>query len=130
MNEPRGHDVMSGALLTDPCHPEADIGVIYIETGGYLPMCGHDTIGVCTALIESGLIPVVEPITSLKLRHASRVGLKWISLFQDGKAKEVSFCNIPAFLLKHITVDVEDIGTVEAVCAYGGIFMPLSMRNQ
>ena len=38
MNEPRGHDVMSGALLTDPCHPEADIGVIYIETGGYLPM--------------------------------------------------------------------------------------------
>ena len=56
MNEPRGHDVMSGALLTDPCHPEADIGVIYIETGGYLPMCGHDTIGVCTALVESGLI--------------------------------------------------------------------------
>ncbi|MED3096557.1 proline racemase family protein, partial [Bacillus thuringiensis] len=57
MNEPRGHDVMSGALLTNPCHPEADIGVIYIETGGYLPMCGHDTIGVCTALVESGLIP-------------------------------------------------------------------------
>ena len=74
MNEPRGHDVMSGALLTDPCHPDADIGVIYIETGGYLPMCGHDTIGVCTALIESGLIPVVEPITSLRVRYAS-----WLS---------------------------------------------------
>ncbi len=74
MNEPRGHDVMSGALLTDPCHPEADIGVIYIETGGYLPMCGHDTIGVCTALVESGLIPVVEPITSLKTRYTG-----WLS---------------------------------------------------
>ena len=47
--------------------PEADIGVIYIETGGYLPMCGHDTIGVCTALVEAGLIPVQEPVTSIKL---------------------------------------------------------------
>ncbi|WP_285224008.1 proline racemase family protein, partial [Frankia sp. Mgl5] len=62
MYEPRGHDVMSGALLVEPCHPEADLGVIYIETGGYLPMCGHDTIGVCTAVVEMGLIPVAEPL--------------------------------------------------------------------
>ncbi|ASI73160.1 MULTISPECIES: proline racemase family protein [Bacillus cereus group] len=121
MNEPRGHDVMSGALLTDPCHPEADIGVIYIETGGYLPMCGHDTIGVCTALVESGLIPVVEPITSLKLDTPA--GLVEVDIaVQDGKAKEVSFCNIPAFLLKNITVQVKDIGTIEADIAYGGNF--------
>ena len=119
MNEPRGHDVMSGALLTDPCHPEADIGVIYIETGGYLPMCGHDTIGVCTALVESGLIPVVEPITSLKLDTPA--GLVEVDIaVQDGKAKEVSFCNIPAFI-KNITVQVKDIGTIEADIAYGGI---------
>ncbi|ENQ3079143.1 proline racemase family protein [Bacillus sp. WLY-B-L8] len=121
MNEPRGHDVMSGALLTDPCHPKADIGVIYIETGGYLPMCGHDTIGVCTALVESGLIPIQEPVTSLKLDTPA--GLVEVDIaIENGKAKEVSFCNIPAFLLKSISVDVEGIGRVDADIAYGGNF--------
>lgn len=121
MNEPRGHDVMSGALLTDPCHPEADIGVIYIETGGYLPMCGHDTIGVCTALVESGLIPVQDPITSLKIDTPA--GLVEVDIFvENGKAKEVSFCNIPAFLLKSISVDVEGFGQVGVDIAYGGNF--------
>ncbi|GED14174.1 proline racemase family protein [Aneurinibacillus migulanus] len=121
MNEPRGHDVMSGALLTEPCHPEADIGVIYIETGGYLPMCGHDTIGVCTALVESGLIPIQEPITSLKLDTPAGLVEVDISI-ENGKAKEVSFCNIPAFLLKRVSVDVEEIGRVDADIAYGGNF--------
>ncbi|MFB3163853.1 proline racemase family protein [Neobacillus sp. 179-J 1A1 HS] len=121
MNEPRGHDVMSGALLTDPCHPEADIGVIYIETGGYLPMCGHDTIGVCTALVEAGLIPVQEPVTSIKLDTPA--GLVEVEItVENGKAKEVSFCNVPAFLLKSVSVDVEGIGIVDAVIAYGGNF--------
>jgi proline racemase len=121
MNEPRGHDVMSGALLTDPCHKDADIGVIYIETGGYLPMCGHDTIGVCTALVEAGLIPIEEPITSLKLDTPA--GLVEVEIvIENGKAKEVSFCNIPAFQLKSISVDVEGIGLVNADIAYGGNF--------
>jgi proline racemase len=121
MNEPRGHDVMSGALLTDPCHKDADIGVIYIETGGYLPMCGHDTIGVCTALVEAGLIQIEEPITSLKLDTPA--GLVEVEIvIENGKAKEVSFCNIPAFLLKSISVEVEDIGLVHADIAYGGNF--------
>ncbi|WML24701.1 proline racemase family protein [Neobacillus sp. OS1-33] len=121
MNEPRGHDVMSGALLTDPCHLEADIGVIYIETGGYLPMCGHDTIGVCTALVEAGLIPVQEPVTSIKLDTPA--GLVEVEIkIENGKAKEVSFCNVPAFLLKSVSVDVEGIGIVNADIAYGGNF--------
>lgn len=121
MNEPRGHDVMSGVLLTDPCHPEADIGVIYIETGGYLPMCGHDTIGVCTALVEAGLIPVQEPVTSIKMDTPAGLVKAEIKV-ENGKAKEVSFCNVPAFLLKSVSVDVEGIGIVEADIAYGGNF--------
>lgn len=121
MNEPRGHDVMSGALLTDPCHPEADIGVIYIETGGYLPMCGHDTIGVCTVLVASGLIQVQEPITTLKLDTPA--GLVQVEiLIEDGVAKEVSFCNVPSFLLQRISVSVEGVGTLQADIAYGGNF--------
>lgn len=121
MNKPRGHDVMSGVLLTDPCHPEADLGVIYIETGGYLPMCGHDTIGVCTALIETGIIEAKEPVTTLKLDTPAGVVEVEIRV-ENGKAKEVSFCNVPAFLLRRVSVDVEGIGKVKADIAYGGNF--------
>ncbi|MFL0365643.1 proline racemase family protein [Pseudobacillus sp. 179-B 2D1 NHS] len=128
MNEPRGHDVMSGVLLTDPCHPEADIGVIYIETGGYLPMCGHDTIGVCTALVEAGLIPVKEPVTSIKLDTPAGL-VEADIIVENGKAKEVSFCNVPAFLLKSVSVNVEGIGKVEADIAYGGNFYGIIDAN-
>ncbi|HLR75396.1 MAG TPA: proline racemase family protein [Virgibacillus sp.] len=121
MNEPRGHGVMSGALLVDPCHPDADVGVIYIETGGYLPMCGHDTIGFCTALIEAGLIQVKEPYTNLNLDTPA--GLVEVKIkVKDGKAEEVTFANVPAFLLKTITIDVEDIGEINCDIAYGGNF--------
>jgi proline racemase len=121
MFEPRGHDVMSGALLMEPCHPKADVGVIYIETGGYLPMCGHDTIGFCTALVEAGLVPVQEPYTDLKLDTPA--GLVKVRIkVENGKAKEVTFRNIPAFLLKSIHVDVANIGEVYCDIAYGGNF--------
>ncbi|SFB14863.1 proline racemase [Lentibacillus halodurans] len=121
MNEPRGHDVMSGALLVDPCHPDADVGVIYIETGGYLPMCGHDTIGCCTALVEAGMIEIQEPYTTLTLDTPA--GLVEVKIkVAHGKAMEVSFSNVPAFLLKSIEVEVEGIGSVACDIAYGGNF--------
>ncbi|WP_025027900.1 proline racemase family protein [Caldalkalibacillus mannanilyticus] len=121
MFEPRGHDVMSGALLVEPCHPAADIGVIYIETGGYLPMCGHDTIGFCTALVEAGLIAFQEPITSLTLDTPA--GLVEVEMrIKNGKAVEVSFCNIPAFHLQSMEVEVEGMGRVFCDIAYGGNF--------
>src|SRR5690606_18381198 len=108
MYEPRGHEVMSGALLVEPCHPDADIGVIYIETGGYLPMCGHDTIGFCTALVEAGLIPAIEPETKLKLDTPA--GLVEVTIhIEGGQAREVSFRNIPSFLLKSIQLDVDGL---------------------
>src|SRR5699024_683021 len=89
MNEPRGHSVMSGALLTDPCNPEADIGVIYIETGGYLPMCGHDTIGFCTALVEAGIIEIEEKKQNQTLKVDTPAGLVEVNIkIQNGKAKE------------------------------------------
>ncbi|EJL38813.1 proline racemase family protein [Brevibacillus agri] len=126
MYEPCGHDVMSGALVVEPCHPEADVGVIYIETGGYLPMCGHDTIGLCTALVETGMIPVSEPLTRLKLDTPA--GLVEVDIeVEQGKAKEVSFTNIPAFLYKQdVTVTVEGIGPVTCDLAYGGNFYAIT----
>ncbi|MGO0062506.1 4-hydroxyproline epimerase [Brevibacillus fluminis] len=125
MFEPRGHDVMSGALLVDPCHPDADIGVIYIETGGYLPMCGHDTIGFCTALVETGMIPVEEPVTTLKLDTPA--GLVEVAIeVADGKARQVTFQNVPAFLYDSIEVEVEGLGQVACDIAYGGNFYAIT----
>lgn len=126
MYEPRGHDVMSGALLVEPCHPEADVGVIYIETGGYLPMCGHDTIGFCTALAETGMIAVTEPITRVKLDTPA--GLVEVEIqVEDGKAREVSFRNIPAFLYRRdVTVMVDGLGPVTCDIAYGGNFYAIT----
>lgn len=121
MYEPRGHDVMSGALMVEPCHPDADFGVIYMETGGYLPMCGHDTIGFCTALVEAGLLNIHEPFTKIKLDTPA--GLVEVEIkIEDGKAKEVTFCNIPAFLLKSMEVEVDGLGVIPCDIAYGGNF--------
>ncbi len=118
--EPRGHEVMSGCILTEPCDPTADIGVVYIETGGYLPMCGHDTIGVCTALIEGGIFPVDK--TTLRLDTPA--GLVEAKLeIVDGKVTEVTFTNVPSFLYQaDVSVAVESIGDVHLDIAYGGNF--------
>ncbi|UFJ39557.1 proline racemase family protein [Brevibacillus humidisoli] len=125
MFEPRGHEVMSGALLVEPVHPEADVGVIYIETGGYLPMCGHDTIGFCTALVETGIVAAREPITTLKLDTPA--GLVEVSIqVEGGKATSVSFQNIPAFLYRQVEVEVEGIGQVACDLAYGGNFYAIT----
>ena len=121
MNEPRGHSVMSGAIITDPCHPDADLGVIYIETGGYLPMCGHDTIGVCTALVEAKLIDIQTPYTNITLDTPA--GLIDVQIkIEEGIAKEVTFKNVPSFLLKKVDIEDPELGTVECEIAYGGNF--------
>jgi len=122
MFEPRGHSVMSGTILTEPCQPEADIGVIYIEVGGYLPMCGHDTVGVGTALVEAGILPVTEPVTEVTLdTPAGLVHLK-ISV-EDQVARSVTFANIPSFLYRSdVVVDVPELGELVMDIAYGGNF--------
>ena len=120
MYEPRGNEVMSGAVLTTPCTPGADIGVIYIEVGGYLPMCGHDTIGVSTALVEAGMVPVSEPYTHINLDTPAGL-VKVKVLVSDGVAKEVSFTNVPSFVMKKdVTVDVPEYGKITLDISYGG----------
>ncbi|WP_077624387.1 proline racemase family protein [Sediminibacillus massiliensis] len=122
MNEPRGHDIMSGAILQEPCHPEADVGVIFIETGGYLPMCGHDTIGFCTALVEGGLIAYQEPLTKLTLDTPAGL-VKVDILIENDKVISVSFTNVPSFLYKIVKLNVAGIGDGIAIdIAYGGNF--------
>jgi len=120
MYEPRGNNVMSGVVLTEPCNKEADIGAFFIEVGGYMPMCGHDTIGVSTALIESGIIEPIEPVTKITLDTPAglvRVEVK----VKDNVAKKVSFTNVPAFVLaRDKDIDVTGMGKMKVDIAYGG----------
>ncbi len=118
--EPRGSEVMSGTLLTDPCHPDADIGVIFIEVGGYLPMCGHDTIGLCTALVETGKVKVSEPETSIVLDTPAGLVHAVVSV-KGGHAANVRFLGVPSFVLRR-SVHVSTPSGAQAVgdLAYGG----------
>ena len=87
MFEPRGHDMMSGSILYPPCDEANDIGVLFIETSGCLPMCGHGTIGTVTIMIEEGL--VISKIPG-HLRLETPAGLVEVSYEQkNGKVKSV-----------------------------------------
>ena len=111
--EPRGNDYMSCTLITEPCTPGTDVGVLYFETSGWLPMCGHDTIGVSVALIETGMVKVTEPVTVIRLDTAAGV-ITVEAKVERGAVQEVSFTNAPAFVLREdLTVETEDFGAFD-----------------
>ncbi|MEU3712872.1 proline racemase family protein [Streptomyces catenulae] len=122
MYEPRGHSAMSGAVLQPPTRPDADYGVLYIEVSGLLPMCGHGTIGVATVLVETGMVPVTEPVTRVTLDTPA--GLVPVDVrVENGAAVSASFTNVPAFCVAlDRTVEVAGLGTVTYDLAYGGNF--------
>ncbi|SEK36438.1 4-hydroxyproline epimerase [Parapedobacter koreensis] len=121
MFEPRGHDMMSGSILYPPVDPANDIGVLYIETSGCLPMCGHGTIGTVTIAIEEGLI---IPKTTGRLRLETPAGLVFIDYTQEGKkVTSVKLTNVKSFLAAEgISVECPELGILTADVAYGGNF--------
>ncbi|MEV5241897.1 proline racemase family protein [Streptomyces cinnamoneus] len=122
MYEPRGHASMSGAILQPPTRPDADYGVLYIEVSGVLPMCGHGTIGVATVLVETGMVPVSEPVTTVRLDTPAGLVTADVHV-EDGAAKAVTFTNVPAFCVGlDRTVDVPGHGKVTFDLAFGGNF--------
>lgn len=121
MFEPRGHDMMSGSILYPPADKENDIGILFIETSGCLPMCGHGTIGTITVAIEEGLvIPKIPGI----VRAETPAGLVVISYKQNGKKVEsVKLVNVPSFLHSTgISAISHDLGKITLDIAYGGNF--------
>ncbi|MEV3991462.1 proline racemase family protein [Streptomyces sp. NPDC049837] len=122
MYEPRGHAAMSGAVLQPPTRPDADYGVLFIEVSGLLPMCGHGTIGVATVLVDTGMVPVTEPITTVRLDTPA--GLVGVDVrVEDGAATSVTLTNVPAFCVAlGREVKVPGLGTVTYDLAYGGNF--------
>jgi proline racemase len=122
MYEPRGHAAMSGAILQPATRPDCDVGVLYIEVSGCLPMCGHGTIGVATVLVETGMVPVVEPVTRIRLDTPAGVVGADVAV-QDGAARAVTFQNVPAFSVAlDEAVDVPGVGWVRYELAFGGNF--------
>ncbi|MFB8387166.1 proline racemase family protein [Microbacterium sp. NPDC055910] len=122
MNEPRGHSAMSGAILQPPTRPDADWGVLYIEVSGCLPMCGHGTIGVATVLVETGMVPVVEPVTTIRLDTPAGLVVADVAV-KDGHAERVTIRNVPSFVVGlDQTVEVPGLGTVTYDLAFGGNF--------
>ena len=97
MREPRGHSAMSGAILQPPLRDDADWGVLYIEVSGCLPMCGHGTIGVVTTLVETGMVEVREPETTVRLDTPAGLVVARVEV-RDGRAMSVTLRNVPAFL--------------------------------
>lgn len=121
MFEPRGHDMMSGSILYPPHDPQNDVAVLFIETSGCLPMCGHGTIGTITAGIESGLIvPKKEGFVNME----APAGLIKISYsLEQGKVKNVRLVNVPAYLdQQDLTVNCPDLGELKVDVSYGGNF--------
>ena len=121
MFEPRGHDMMSGSILYPPHDPANDVAVLFIETSGCLPMCGHGTIGTITIAIEEGLI---RPREAGKVRMETPAGLVFVTYHQEGKkVKSVKLINVPAYLdSEGLEAECPDLGMLRVDVAYGGNF--------
>ncbi|PKW15723.1 proline racemase family protein [Saccharopolyspora spinosa] len=126
VNEPRGHPAMSGAILQPPAREDADWGVIYIEVSGCLPMCGHGTIGVATVLVETGMVEVVEPVTTVRLETPAGLVVAEVAV-RDGRAESVTIRNVPSFAVElDATVQVPGLGEVRYDMAFGGNFYAIT----
>jgi 4-hydroxyproline epimerase len=129
MFEPRGHDMMSGSILYPPSDPNNDIAVLFIETSGCLPMCGHGTIGTVTIAIEEGLVvPKREGLLNLEVP----AGLVQIEYKQDGKkVTSVKIKNIKSFLAAEgLTADCPGLGELTLDVSYGGNFYAIVDEQQ
>ncbi|MFE1349049.1 proline racemase family protein [Streptomyces sp. NPDC058757] len=122
MYEPRGHAAMSGAILQPATRPDADYGVLFVEVSGLLPMCGHGTIGVATVLVETGMVPVTEPVTTVRLDTPAGLVSADVRV-EDGAARSVTLTNVPAFSVGlDLKTEVPGLGAVTYDLAYGGNF--------
>lgn len=122
MTEPRGHGAMSGSILMPPTRDDCDFGVLYIEVSGLLPMCGHGTIGTATVLVETGMVEVVEPVTTIRLDTPAGLVIARVAV-SDGHADSVTIENVPSYTERlDAQVEVPGLGTVPYSLAFGGNF--------
>ncbi|MGS0730151.1 proline racemase family protein, partial [Shewanella sp. 0m-11] len=119
MFEPRGHDMMSGAFLYPPCSDNADASILFIETSGCLPMCGHGTIGTITAAIESGLLTAKTPGQLIIDVPAGQIKIDYQQTGE--KVDWVKIYNVAAYLAHQDQIlDIPGLGTLKVDVSYGG----------
>lgn len=122
MREPRGHREMVGAVLTEPFDPTADVGVFYIDSGWYAPMCGAGTVALGHALVAAGLVPMKEPVTEVRLETPAGVVTAYAHV-RDGLVESVEFENIESFVYKeNLSLDLPGHGRLAFDIRYGGNF--------
>ncbi|MFJ3338737.1 proline racemase family protein [Streptomyces sp. NPDC086766] len=130
MDEPRGHSAMSGAILQPPARPDCDWGVLYVEVSGWLPMCGHGTIGVATVLVETGMVEVAEPVTTIRLDTPAGPVVAEVDV-RDGAARAVTLRNVPSFAVGlGRKATLPDGRTVTYDLAYGGNFYAIAPLSE
>ncbi|MGB9838973.1 proline racemase [Thermovenabulum sp.] len=130
MHEPRGHRDMFGSIITSPVNPEADFGIIFMDGGGYLNMCGHGSIGAVTVAIETGMVKPVEPVTYVKLDTPAGL-VEARAEVENNVVKSVTVRNVPAFLYKSdVEIDVAGIGKIKADISFGGSFFAIVDAKQ
>ena len=116
MLEPRGHHDMFGAYICEPIDPQADFAVFFMDTGGWLNMCGHCTIGAVTVAVETGMVEAKEPYTEVVLEAPAGI-IRTKAEVKDGKVLGVTLENVPAFLYKpnqKVVIDGKDLCVMPA----------------
>ena len=124
MLEPRGHHDMFGAILCEPVHEEADFGVVFMETGEFLNMCGHCTIGTVTVVIEAGMIESHEGENEVVLDTPAGI-VRTKAMVKNGKVESVTLTNVPSFVYlenQSVTIDGKEI---HFAISFGGSFFAL-----
>ena len=130
LREPRGYPALCANIVLPPCDPTADAGFVVMEQTEYPPMSGSNTICVVTALLETGLVPMVEPVTELRLdTPAGAIDVR--AACRGGKVEAVTFTNVPSFVLAlDVTVDVPTLGAVAVDLAWGGMIYAIADADQ
>lgn len=124
MLEPRGHSHMSGTIFYPPVSPDADFSLLFIETSGCLPMCGHATLGSITFALESGLVKPKQPGTVVVDVPAGQIRARYEQ--RGDKVTSVRFTNVPSFLLyQDVPIYLPALGELNIDIAYGGNFYPI-----
>lgn len=119
MFEPRGHDLMSGSFIYPPCSDNSDASILFIETSGCLPMCGHGTIGTITAALEQGLISPKVPGTLVIDVPAGQIKIEYSQ--KGPKVDSVKIYNVASYLAhQDKDIDVPGLGTLSVDISYGG----------
>lgn len=122
MWEPRGHADMYGCIVTPPVTPGADLGILFMHNEGFSTMCGHGIIGIATVVLETGLLPAIEPETTLKIDTPAGLVIAHAAV-TAGRVERVRFQNVPSFVLAlDEIVDVPGLGRVHYDLAFGGAF--------